>query len=176
MAICPVLRFGDLRLIQPAAPVQKFNTPELDRLITDLTDTMEQHDGVGIAAPQIGVPTQVTIFGCNNNPRYPHAEPVPFTVLINPSFDILSPHMVLDDCWEGCLSLPGLRGRIPRYNHIRYHGFDAAGNAISKEVKNFHARVVQHEIDHVHGILNIMRAHDLRNFGFEHELEQRPTC
>ena len=155
---------GDPRLLQEARRVNKFNTPELDALIQDMKDTMAAHNGAGLAAPQIGVDQQVVIFGVDYNPRYPQAEAVPFTVLINPVVTPLSKKMEED--WEGCLSVPGLRGMVPRYIRIRYEGVDQLGNGIDRRVEGFHARVVQHECDHLHGILYPMRITDFRTFGF----------
>lgn len=155
---------GDPRLLQEARRVNKFNTPELDALIQDMKDTMAALNGAGLAAPQIGVDQQVVIFGVDYNPRYPQAEAVPFTVLINPVVTPLSKKMEED--WEGCLSVPGLRGMVPRYIRIRYEGVDQLGNAIDRRVEGFHARVVQHECDHLHGILYPMRITDFRTFGF----------
>ena len=155
---------GDPRLLQEARRVNKFNTPELDALIQDMKDTMAALNGAGLAAPQIGVDQQVVIFGVDYNPRYPQAEAVPFTVLINPVVTPLSKKMEED--WEGCLSVPGLRGMVPRYIRIRYEGVDQLGNGIDRRVEGFHARVVQHECDHLHGILYPMRITDFRTFGF----------
>jgi peptide deformylase len=159
-----VLRMGDPRLWQPSAPVARFDTRELDTLLQDLRDTMAAHNGAGLAAPQIGVPLQVVIFGVEHNPRYPDAEPVPFTELVNPVLTPLSDEM--EDGWEGCLSVPGLRGVVPRYTHLRYEGFDPQGRRIAREVSGFHARVVQHECDHLAGILYPMRMRDMSRFGF----------
>ncbi len=164
MAVREVLRMGDARLLRQAEPVTAFDTAELHALVQDLTDTMRALDGAGLAAPQIGVPLQVVIFEVANNPRYPEAEPVPFTVLINPELTPLSEEM--DEGWEGCLSLPGLRGRVPRYKAVRYTGHDPLGQPIDRTVQGFHARVVQHETDHLWGILYPMRMRDLRHFGF----------
>lgn len=168
MAIRPVLRMGDPLLLQVAAPVQAFDTPELRALLQDMRDTMESLNGAGLAAPQIGVSLQVVIFGMDANPRYPQAEPVPHTVLINPQLDPVAEAM--DEGWEGCLSVPGMRGLVPRYRHLRYRGFDALGRPIDRTVQDFHARVVQHEVDHLLGILYPMRIRDLRNFGFSESL------
>lgn len=168
MAIRPVLRMGDPLLLQVAAPVQAFDTPELHALLQDMRDTMDSLNGAGLAAPQIGVSLQVVIFGMDANPRYPQAEPVPHTVLINPQLDPMAEEM--DEGWEGCLSVPGMRGLVPRYRHLRYRGFDALGRPIDRTVQDFHARVVQHEVDHLLGILYPMRIRDLRNFGFNESL------
>jgi peptide deformylase len=168
MAIRPVLRMGDPLLLQVAAPVQAFDTPELHALLQDMRDTMASLNGAGLAAPQIGVSLQVVIFGMDANPRYPEAEPVPHTVLINPQLDPVAEEM--DEGWEGCLSVPGMRGLVPRYRHLRYRGFDELGRPIDRTVKDFHARVTQHEVDHLLGILYPMRIRDLRNFGFSESL------
>ena len=159
-----VLRMGDPRLLQRAAPVQRFATPELDALLADLRETMAAQNGAGLAAPQIGVPLQVVIFGVERNPRYPDAEPVPYTELVNPVLTPLSQEVEED--WEGCLSVPGLRGVVPRYTQLRYKGFDPQGNVIERDVTGFHARVVQHECDHLLGILYPMRMRDLSRFGY----------
>jgi peptide deformylase len=168
MAIRPVLRMGDPLLLQVAAPVQAFDTPELHALLRDMRDTMASLNGAGLAAPQIGVSLQVVIFGMDANPRYPEAEPVPYTVLINPRLEPVAEEM--DEGWEGCLSVPGMRGLVPRYRHLRYRGFDELGRPIDRTVKDFHARVAQHEVDHLLGILYPMRIRDLRNFGFSESL------
>ncbi len=159
-----VLRMGDPRLLQPSLPVTAFDTPELAALLADLRDTMAAENGAGLAAPQIGVPLQVVIFGFADNPRYPDAEPVPYTELVNPVLTPLSSEM--EEGWEGCLSVPGLRGVVPRFAHVRYEGFDPAGQRIAREVTGFHSRVVQHECDHLLGILYPMRMRDFRQFGF----------
>ena len=164
MPIRPVLRMGDPVLLQKAAPVEQFDTPELHALIQDMEDTMAAMNGAGIAAPQIGVSLRVVIFGVGANPRYPDAEEVPYTVLINPELTPLGDEM--EEGWEGCLSVPGMRGVVPRYSHLRYTGFDQYGNAIDRTVSGFHARVVQHECDHLDGILYPMRIRDLARFGF----------
>jgi peptide deformylase len=164
VAIKPVLRMGDPVLYQVAEKVTEFDTPELHALIQDMYDTMSAMNGAGIAAPQIGVSLQVVMFGVGKNPRYPDAEEVPFTVLINPE---LTP---LDDAqeegWEGCLSVPGMRGLVPRYQSLHYRGFDPQGNVIDRTASGFHARVVQHECDHLFGILYPMRIRDMTKFGF----------
>jgi peptide deformylase len=168
MAIRTVLRMGDPRLLEPARPVERFDTQELHALIADMDDTMRARDGAGLAAPQIGAGLQVVIFGVEHNPRYPDAETVPYTVLINP---VITPVGVdMEEGWEGCLSVPGMRGLVPRYRHLRYRGCDAHGRVIDRTVSGFHARVVQHECDHLAGILYPMRIRDLRNFGFNEEL------
>ncbi len=159
---------GDPRLLEQAQAVRQFGTPELRQLIGDMQDTMRALDGAGLAAPQIGVGLQVVIFGVDRNPRYPDAEPVPQTVLINPVLTPLSDEM--EEGWEGCLSVPGMRGLVPRYTQLRYTGFDLDGNAIDRTAQGFHARVVQHEVDHLNGILYPMRIDDLRNFGFSEAL------
>jgi peptide deformylase len=168
MAIKTVLRMGDPRLLEPARPVADFDTPELHELIADMQDTMAALNGAGLAAPQIGVGLQVVIFGLDHNPRYPDAEAVPQTVLINPQLTVLDEEM--EEGWEGCLSVPGMRGLVPRFRRLRYRGVDAWGNPIDRSVEGFHARVVQHECDHLAGILYPMRIRDLRNFGFTEEL------
>ncbi len=159
---------GDPRLLAPSRPVDRFDTPELHGLIADMQDTMRALDGAGLAAPQIGVGLQVVIFGIDQNPRYPDAETVPQTVLINPTLTALGEEM--EEGWEGCLSVPGMRGLVPRYMNLRYQGLDQYGKALDRSVSGFHARVVQHECDHLAGILYPMRIRDLRNFGFTEEL------
>lgn len=159
-----VLRMGDPRLLRVAQPVARFGTPELHGLVADLLDTMRALNGAGLAAPQIGVDLRVVIFGVDANPRYPQAPAVPFTVLVNPQLEFLSEEMEED--WEGCLSVPGLRGVVPRHRHLRYQGFDAGGKAFTREVEGFHARVVQHECDHLDGILYPMRVRDFSRFGY----------
>ncbi len=159
---------GDPRLLERARPVERFGTRELDELLADMQETMKALNGAGLAAPQIGVGLQVVIFGLERNPRYPDAEPVPHTVLVNPRIRAIGEEM--EDGWEGCLSLPGLRGLVPRYANIRYQGHDARGGIVDRTVSGFHARVVQHECDHLEGILYPMRMHDLRSFGFTEEL------
>jgi peptide deformylase len=164
----PVLRMGDPRLLQVSRRVEEFDTPALNELIADMQDTMRALNGAGLAAPQIGVDLQVVIFGVEANPRYPDAEPVPQTVLINPELEPIGEDM--EEGWEGCLSVPGMRGLVPRYRRLRYRGVDQYGNPIDRSVENFHARVVQHEVDHLMGILYPMRVEDMRNFGFTEEL------
>lgn len=173
MAIKTTLKMGDPRLLQPAAPVTAFDTPELHALIADLRDTMTALNGAGLAAPQIGVGLQVVIFGVHSTPRYPDAEPVPDTVLVNPALTAIGTDM--DEAWEGCLSVPGMRGLVPRYTHLHYRGFDQFGAVIDRTVSGFHARVVQHEVDHLLGILYPMRIRDLRNFGFTEVLFPEQT-
>jgi len=166
--IHPVLRMGDPRLLRVSRPVEHFDTPELHALIADMFETMAARNGAGLAAPQIGVDLRVVIFGFDANPRYPDAEPVPPTVLINP---VIEPLGELEESgWEGCLSVPGLRGWVPRAASIRYRGRDATGAPIDREVAGFHARVVQHECDHLDGILYPRRIRDLTRFGFLEEL------
>lgn len=164
MPIRDILRMGDPRLLQVADKVTAFDTPELHDLVADLTDTMHANAGAGLAAPQIGVNLQVVVFGVEQNPRYPDAETVPFTVLVNPVLVIMSEE--IEEGWEGCLSLPGLRGKVPRHTRLRYSGFNQFGQPIEREVSGFHARVVQHETDHLWGVLYPRRIRDLRNFGF----------
>jgi len=173
MAVKNVLRMGDPLLLQKAQRVTEFNTPALDALIADMFDTMADHDGAGLAAPQIGVSRSVVIFGVESNPRYPHVEPVPTTILINPEIKILSEET--DEMWEGCLSVPGLRGLVSRYTRIHYAGLDQYGVRFEREAHGFHARVVQHECDHLDGILYPRRITDLRLFGFERELANAVT-
>jgi len=159
-----VLRMGNPSLLTVAAPVERFATAELDALLSDMRDTMAHLDGAGLAAPQIGVGLRVVIFGVRRNPRYPGVEEVPDTVLINPVIESMAPEM--EQGWEGCLSVPGMRGLVPRYTKLRYSGRDERGKPIQREAVGFHARVVQHECDHLDGILYSMRIRDLRNFGF----------
>ena len=164
MAIKTVLRMGEPLLFAKAEAVEQFDAPELHELIKDMQDTMADMNGAGIAAPQIGVSLRVVIFGVGSNPRYPDAEQVPYTVLINPVLNPVGEEM--DDGWEGCLSVPGMRGIVPRYTRLHYTGFDQYGQAIDRLVSGFHARVVQHECDHLDGILYPMRIQDLTNFGY----------
>lgn len=166
--IRPVLKMGDPLLYAVAQPVERYDTEELRALLADMRDTMEALDGAGLAAPQIGVSLKVVIFGITANPRYPDAEPVPHTVLINPTLTPLGDEM--EEGWEGCLSVPGMRGLVPRYARLRYQGFDEHGVPIDRNVGGFHARVVQHECDHLAGILYPMRIRDLRNFGYAEAL------
>ncbi len=168
MAVKPVLKMGDPILLKVAKPVKKFDTKDLETLLLDMHDTMEALDGAGLAAPQIGVSLQVVIFGVKKNPRYPDAEAVPYTVLINPKITPVGND--IEDDWEGCLSVPGMRGMVPRYHSIRYQGFDPKGKKIDRTVSDFHARVVQHECDHLQGILYPMRIEDMRTFGFNEAL------
>ena len=164
MAIQSVLQLGDPRLFKVASKVSKFNQPELDSLIEDMFDTMIAEDGAGLAAPQIGIALRVVIFGFDSNPRYPDDDAVPKTILINPAITPLSEEK--EDGWEGCLSVPGMRGLVSRYKHICYSGFDASGAAIEVEAHDFHARVVQHECDHLDGIIYTQRLSDPLKFGF----------
>jgi peptide deformylase len=164
MAIREILKMGDARLLRVAQPVRTFGTPELKALIVDMFDTMEAANGAGLAAPQIGVDLQLVIFGFDRNERYPDAPAVPRTVLINPVITPLSADE--DEGWEGCLSVPGLRGVVPRFNRIRYTGFDPQGRPIEREADGFHARVVQHECDHLIGRLYPTRMTDLTKFGY----------
>jgi peptide deformylase len=159
-----ILRMGDPRLLEKARPVEAFGTLELRELVADMQDTMRAANGAGLAAPQIGVGLRVVIFGFESNPRYPQAEPVPFTILLNPVLTPLSEET--EDGWEGCLSVPGLRGVVPRYARLAYRGFDLEGTPIEREATGFHARVVQHECDHLDGILYPMRVRDFRQFGY----------
>lgn len=169
MAIRPVLRMGDPRLLRVSEPVARVEAPEFAVLLTDMRDTMTSLSGAGLAAPQIGVPWRVVIFGTGApNPRYPDAEIIPPTVLINPVLTPLGDEM--EQGWEGCLSVPGLRGLVPRYRQLRYRGLDEHGIEIDRQVSGFHARVVQHEVDHLDGILYPMRITDMRQFGFNEEL------
>jgi peptide deformylase len=159
-----VLRMGDPRLLEKSGPVEEFGTPQLLELITDMRDTMAHLNGAGLAAPQIAAPLRVVIFGVKHNPRYPDAEEVPDTVLINPVLTQIDGEV--EEAWEGCLSVPGMRGVVPRLKRLRYRGFDEMGVAIDRTVEGFHARVVQHECDHLDGILYPMRIRDLSQFGF----------
>lgn len=161
---------GDPRLWQQARPVERFDTPELHALVADMEETMLHLDGAGLAAPQIGVDLRVVIFGFEDNPRYPDVGMVPYTVLINPRLAQLGETQ--EEGWEGCLSVPGLRGRVPRWHALRYTGFDQFGQAIDRSVDGFHARVVQHECDHLDGMLYPMRIRDMRSFGFADELQR----
>ena len=168
MTVRLVLRMGEPLLLEKAQPVTTFNTPELHALIQDMQDTMSAMNGAGIAAPQIGVSLQVVIFGVGSNPRYPDAEQVPYTVLINPPLTPVGDE--IEDGWEGCLSVPGLRGVVPRYLRLHYTGFDQFGEPMDRLVSGFHARVVQHECDHLNGILYPMRITDLSKFGYTNVL------
>jgi peptide deformylase len=159
-----ILRMGDPRLLERSREVERFGTKELAELLADMRDTMRAADGAGLAAPQIGVPLRVVIFSVEANPRYPDAEPVPYTELVNPVLTPLSDEE--EEGWEGCLSVPGFRGVVPRFTALRYEGFDPHGRPIRREVTGFHARVVQHETDHLDGILYPQRIRDMRKFGF----------
>ena len=159
---------GDPRLFAVSRRVEVLATPELDALIEDMRATMHALNGAGLAAPQIGVSQRVVIFGVDHNPRYPDAEPVPFTVLVNPKIVMLTRE--IEEDWEGCLSVPGMRGVVPRYTRLRYSGFDENGKPFEREADGFHARVVQHEVDHLDGILYPMRMTDMSRFGFNEEL------
>lgn len=170
MALREILKMGHPLLQQVAEPVTEFDTPVLETLISDMFDTMAMRDGAGLAAPQIGIGLRLVIFAVKDNPRYPAVECVPRTVLINPQITILDE--TLEQGWEGCLSLPGLRGLVPRYRTIRYSGYDQHGELFECEARDFHARVVLHEIDHLDGILYPQRIQDLRHFGFESALFQ----
>ena len=159
---------GDARLLRIAQEVRDFDTPDLHALLADMRDTMQALNGAGLAAPQIGVHLRVVIFGVEHNARYPDAEAVPQTVLINP---VITPiNEMMEEDWEGCLSVPGLRGLVPRFSHIRYQGKDQTGALIDRTVSGFHARVVQHECDHLDGILYPMRIRDMSKFGYTEEL------
>ena len=164
MAIRTVLKMGDPILLKVASKVEKFGTLEINTLIQDMHDTMEALEGAGLAAPQIGVSQQVVIFGVKSNQRYPDAEEVPYTVLLNPILTPLTQEVEQD--WEGCLSVPGLRGMVSRFTRLRYRGVDQYGKPIDRTVEGFHARVVQHECDHLQGILYPMRITDFRLFGY----------
>ena len=165
MTVREILKMGDPRLLRVAQPVREFGTPQLKALVADMQDTMRAASGAGLAAPQIGVDLQVVIFGTDApNPRYPDAPPVPRTVLLNPVITPLGEEQ--DEDWEGCLSVPGLRGMVPRWRRIRYTGFDERGRTIEREAEGFHARVVQHECDHLVGKLYPMRVRDFSRFGY----------
>ncbi len=173
MAVRPVLKMGHPLLRQVAVPVTRFGE-ELEALVADMDETMHSLSGAGIAAPQIGVSWRVVIFEVRENPRYPHVTPVPYTVLINPEIAPLGDEM--DEGWEGCLSVPGMRGLVPRFRRLRYSGLDLHGAPIDRTVEGFHARVVQHEVDHLDGILYPQRIRDLRDFGFEDVLLGQMTA
>ena len=165
MAVMEILRMGDPRLLRQALPVSHFDTPELHQLLRDMQDTMTAANGAGLAAPQVGENLRIVIFGSDQfNPRYPKQLPVPRTVLINPVVTPIGEAQESD--WEGCLSVPGLRGMVPRHMRVRYTGFDAYGQPIEREVEGFHARVVQHECDHLDGLLYPMRVRDFSQFGY----------
>jgi len=166
MAIRTILKMGDPRLLEPASPVdiELITSAPVQEVIDDLLQTMQAANGAGLAAPQIGVGQQIMVFGFDHNPRYPDAQAVPKTILINPVISILS--SLEEEDWEGCLSVPGIRAKVPRYTHIRYQGFDRQGKVIDRTAEDFHARVVQHECDHLFGKLFPMRVKDFRYFGF----------
>lgn len=166
-----IVRIGAESLATPSVAVSEFATPELSELLKNMLDTMFVRNGVGIAAPQIGVNLRVIMFGFDHNPRYPNEKPVPFTILINPEIEFLTDET--EEQWEGCLSIPGLRGLVPRYTKLNYSGFDEQGNKISGVAEGFHARVIQHEMDHINGKVYPMRINDLKNFGFEDLLAER---
>lgn len=164
MAVHEILKMGDARLLRVAQPVTEFGTPALRELVVDMFETMKAAQGAGLAAPQIGVDLRLVIFGYERNARYPDAPPVPPTVLLNPVIEVLGD--AVEEGWEGCLSVPGLRGVVPRAARIRYRGFDIEGQPIEREAEGFHARVVQHECDHLDGVLYPMRVKDFSRFGF----------
>ena len=168
MAIREILRMGNPILLKEAEKVKKFDTPEIHELIKDMIETMKDAQGAGLAAPQVGESIQLVIFGVDKNERYPDAEEVPFTVLINPVITPLTQEK--EDDWEGCLSVPGMRGVVPRYKTINYKGFDQYGNEINRDAEGFHARVVQHECDHLFGILYPSRIENMKLFGFHDEI------
>ena len=172
MAVRRVLKMGEPLLLQVAVQVTRFDA-ELASLVADMDDTMRAQSGAGLAAPQIGVSLRVVIFELKDNPRYPQLTPVPYTVLVNPLLTPLDAEQ--EEGWEGCLSVPGMRGLVPRYRRLRYQGFDAAGAPIDRSVEGFHARVVQHEVDHLDGILYPRRVRDMRYFGFEDALTGQMT-
>ena len=173
MAVRPVLKMGDPLLRQVAQPLADTDFQQLGELLTDMEDTMRALSGAGLAAPQIAVSRRVVIFEMRENPRYPHVAAIPFTVLVNPVLTPLGDEQ--EEGWEGCLSVPGLRGLVSRYRRLRYQGLDAAGHSIDRTVEGFHARVVQHEVDHLDGILYPQRIRDLRSFGFEDALVGQMT-
>jgi peptide deformylase len=168
MAIRDILRMGNSILLKVAEKVEKFDTPEIHEFIKDMIETMKDAEGAGLAAPQLGESIQLVIFGVDKNERYPEAEEVPFTVLINPVITPLTQDK--EDDWEGCLSVPGMRGVVPRYKEINYKGFDQYGNEIDRDVEGFHARVVQHECDHLFGVLYPTRIENMKLFGFHDEI------
>ena len=172
MGVRRVLKMGEPLLRQVASPVKRFDA-ELAALVADMDDTMRSLSGAGIAAPQIGVSLRVVIFELKDNPRYPHLKPVPYTVLVNPVLTPLGEEQ--EEGWEGCLSVPAMRGLVPRFRRLRYQGFDAHGAPLDRTVEGFHARVVQHEVDHLDGILFPQRVRDLRNFGFDDALAGQMT-
>jgi len=168
MAVQEVIKMGHPVLLEPANEVANFNSPELKQLVIDMKDTMRALDGVGLAAPQIAVALRVMIFGVEESERYPDMEPVPETILINPEYSVLNPDKEAD--WEGCLSVPNMRGLVPRYKGIKYWGYDIEGKLIEREAHDFHARVFQHEFDHLNGILYPQRIENMKSFGFEDSL------
>jgi len=173
MSVKNILRYGDPKLLQRSQEISSFDTPELHQLLVDMQETMQAYNGAGLAAPQIGILKRVVIFGSQNiteNPRYPDAEHVPYTVLINPEIVVIGDEK--EGMWEGCLSVPGMRGYVERPNHIKYSGYDQFGHTINREVHGFHAVVVQHECDHLDGILYPMKINDMRLFGFQDEIEE----
>jgi peptide deformylase len=179
LTIRTLLKMGDPRLLEISTPVDPIDALALAPLLNDMRDTMADANGAGLAAPQIGVMRRIVIFGCQTNPRYPEAPAIPETVLINPQITPLDDSR--EDGWEGCLSVPGMRGIVPRYREIRYQGFDQNGDIIKREVSGFHARVVQHECDHLDGILYPQRIEDMRSFGFidtltEHGVMELQAC
>ena len=179
MAIRPVLRIGEPSLLERSREVESFDSAELDKLLADMWDTMAEEQGAGLAAPQIGINLRVVIFGFDHNDRYPDSPAIPETVLINPRITALDDET--EQAWEGCLSVPGMRGLVPRYRRIRYQGYDQSGHEIDREVSDFHARVVQHECDHLDGILYPQRIENMQFFGYCDELEksqyfQRQPC
>lgn len=175
MSVRSLLRIGHPLLLEPAGTVTEFNTTELDSLVQDMLDTMKEASGAGLAANQIGVLKRVVVFGFDINPRYPQRESIPITILVNPELEPIGEEMEED--WEGCLSVPGMRGYVPRYRKIAYRGFDPQGRPIHREVEGFHARVVQHECDHLDGVLYPQRITDMRKFGYEQELFRAdPDC
>lgn len=173
MAVQKILKMGDPRLLEVSSPFEDSEISELGGLVQDLIDTMEAAEGAGLAAPQIGVMKRVVIFGFEKNNRYPDAESVPFTVLINPELELLGDEIQYG--WEGCLSVPGMRGLVPRSQHLRYSGVTLDGSRVDRTVSGFHARVVQHECDHLDGILYPMQIEDMRYFGFEDQLQSIAT-
>lgn len=170
MAVQEVIKMGHPLLLARAKEVENFGTPELDSLITDMKDTMAALNGAGLAAPQIAVSLRIVIFGVSDNSRYPDVDAVPETVLINPEISIIGSER--ESAWEGCLSIPHMRGLVPRYTSIRYRGHDAQGNLIERDAHGFHARVVQHEVDHLDGVLYPFRVEDMKDFGYEDALSQ----
>ena len=175
MSVRPLLRIGHPLLLESAEIVAEFNTPELETLVQDMLDTMDEADGAGLAATQIGELKRVVVFGFDENPRYPDRGPIPMTILVNPEIKPMGD--VIEEGWEGCLSVPGMKGWVPRYNRIIYRAFDPAGQPIEREVEGFHARVVQHECDHLDGVLYPQRIKDMAKFGYEEELfEDHPDA